>query len=157
MGGSTGSSSLEYFNTTAQTPLFSLSKHLHTPAFFSLSLTNSCPHSVYQLFNFSNNSFQTFQSTSNHCFHVDVYGPPCAPEPAHPCTAGLPGVTWVQAEIKPITTRWDINDQDPISFLLKRCLSVNPDTLWQRLVSMHHFPSNHLCPVDGRHKRPSGD
>lgn len=33
-GAYAGSSFLEYFNTTAQTLLFSLSKHLHTPAFF---------------------------------------------------------------------------------------------------------------------------
>lgn len=41
VGGSTGSSSFEYFNTTAQTLLFRLSKHLHTQAFSLLRLLSS--------------------------------------------------------------------------------------------------------------------
>lgn len=56
-----GSSFFEYFNSTAQTLLFSLSKHLH-PA-FSFPLSNSRTRPMYQLFNFSNNSFQPFKTT----------------------------------------------------------------------------------------------
>lgn len=49
--------SLEYFNTTAQMLLFSLSKHLHSRFLFP---TPALPPN--QLFNLSDNSFLTFQS-----------------------------------------------------------------------------------------------
>lgn len=72
VGGYTGSSSSEYFNATAQTSLFSLSKHLHTYFLFP-SLWLVYTHSTYQLFNFPQNSFPPFQTTWGIIFLWIIY------------------------------------------------------------------------------------
>lgn len=120
VGDYAGCSFLEYFNTAAQTSVFSLSKHLHTPALSGpLPLSDLRTRPAYQFFNFCSSS-EPPKTTVGKLF-VDVM--------LHGTCVHTSGIIWGWDKSKTLNSDVIVMTADALS----TCLSVDIDTLWLKL------------------------